>query len=204
MTASASCRVGRNLAALARVSVRGIVEPAAAMRSLPTSGGPEVGLAAVLVRFAVQDLVETLPLALLGRRPFRPAKVPIRPENHYRAQLLFLPAFGIAEWLLMSSAAHCLLRLTGQESDVRRVMDVIGVGMLVPMPALWLADAALIATDRFRMPALSFVNVPVQVWETALFGIGLHAVHGVPWGRAVLGALAASTVYVLGASRLVR
>lgn len=104
----------------------------------------------------------------------------------------------------MSGAAHGLLRLTGQESDVRRVMDVIGVGMLVPMPVLWLADAALIATDRFGMPALSFVNVPVQVWETALFGIGLHAVQEIPWRRAVLAALAASTVYVLGASRLVR
>jgi hypothetical protein len=44
--------------------------------------------------------------------------------------------------------------------------------MLIPMPPLWLADAALIAADRFRMPELGFVNVPVQVCETA--GIGLH------------------------------
>lgn len=174
------------------------------MRSLPTRGDPEAGLTAVLVRFAVQDLVGTLPLALLGRRPFMPAKVPIRPEQHYRAQLLFLPAFGVGEWLLMSGVAHGLLRLTGQQSDVRRVMDVIGVGMLIPMPPLWLADAALIAVDEFRMPALGFVNVPVQVWETVLFAIGLHTTLAVPWRRAVLAGLAASTVYVLGASRLVR
>jgi hypothetical protein len=31
--------------------------------------------------------------------------------------------------------------------------------MLIPMPPLWLADAALIAADRFRMPELGFVNV---------------------------------------------
>jgi hypothetical protein len=174
------------------------------MRSLPTSGAPEDGLTAVLVRFAVQDLVQTLPLALLRRRPFMPARVPIRPEDHYRAQLFFLPAFGIGEWLLMSGAAHGLLRLTGQAWDVRRVMDVIGVGMLIPMPPLWLADAALIAANRFRMPALAFVNAPVQVWETALFAVGLHTALDVPWRRAVLAGVAASTVYVLGTSRLVR
>lgn len=204
MTALANGRVGRRLAVLACVSARGIVDPAAAMRSLPAGGAPEVGLAAVLVRFAVQDLVETLPLALLGRRPFLPAKVPIRPEHHYRAQLLFLPALGVGQWLVMSSAAHGLLRLTGRAADLRRVMDVIGVGMLVPMPTLWIADAALIATDRFGMPALGFVNVPVQVWETALFAVGLHTAQDVPWRPAVLAALVASTVYVLGASQLVR
>lgn len=59
----------------------------------------------MLTCFAAQDLAETLPLALLGRL-FMPAKVPIRPENHYRARLVFLPLFGLGEWLLMSGAAH--------------------------------------------------------------------------------------------------
>jgi hypothetical protein len=165
---------------------------------------PKQGLAAVLIRFAIQDLTETLPLALLGRRPFMPAKVPIRPENHYRAQLVYLPVFGLGAWLLMSGAAHGLLRLTGQKSDVRRVLDVIGVAMLIPMPALWLGDAALIAVDGFKMPALAFINVPTQLWETALVGIGLHTTLDLPWRPAVLAALAANTVYILGASRFVR
>lgn len=184
--------------------VRGLAHPGAVMRSLPDTGGAKVGLAAVLTRFTVQDLAQTLPLALLGRRPFMPAKVPIRPEHHYRAQLVFLPLFGLGEWLLMSGAAHALIRLTGQQSDVRRVMDVIGVGMLIPMPPLWVGDAALIAADGFRMPALGFINVPVQVWETVLFGVGLHTALDVPWRRALLAGSVASTVYVLGASRLVR
>lgn len=174
------------------------------MRSLPVTGAPRTGLAAVLTRFAVQDLVATLPLALLGRRPFKPARVPVRPEHHYRAQVFFLPPFGLAEWLLMSGTAHAVLRVTGHRSDVRRVLDVIGVGMLIPMPPLWLGDAALIAADRFEMPQLGFLNVPAQVWETALFGIGLHTALDVPARHAVPAALAASTVYVLGASRLVR
>ena len=184
--------------------VSGLLHPAATMRALPASGPPVAGLAAVLVRFAVQDLAETLPLAVLGRRPFLPTKLPIRPEHHYRVQVLFLPPFGLGAWLLMSAAAHGVLRLSGHRADLRRVLDVIGVGMLLPMPPLWAADAALIATNRFSMPALGFVNVPVQLWETALFGVGLHTALQVPRRHAAMAAAAASTLYVLGASTLLR
>ncbi len=189
---------------LVRWWARGVAHPAAAMRALPGSGWPEAGLVAVAARFTVQDLVQTLPLALLGRPPFRPAKLPIRPEQHYRAQLIFLPVFGFGQWLLMGATAHGVLRLAGQRSDFSRVLDVIGAGMLIPMPTLWLCDAALIAADRFRLPELAFVNPAIQGWETALFGIGLRTKLDVPWRPALLAGLAASVVYVLGAARFVR
>ena len=48
------------------------------------------------------------------------------------------------------------------------------------------------------------MNPTVQLWETALFGIGLHTVLGVPWRRAMPAGLAASVVYVLGASTCLR
>jgi hypothetical protein len=159
---------------------------------------------AVVTRFTVQDLVQTLPLALLGRPPFMPAKLPIRPEHYYRTQFAFLPAFGTRVWLLMGATAHGLLRLSGQRADLSRVLDVIGTGMLIPMPPLWLCDAALIAADRFRLPELAFVNPAVQAWETALFGIGLHTALGIPWRHAMPAGLAASVVYVLAASRFLR
>ena len=161
-------------------------------------------MVAAATRFTVQDLVQTLPLALLGRRPFSPAKLPIRPEHHYRAQLVFLPVFGMGQWLLMGAAAHGLLRLAGERSDLSRVLDVIGTGMLIPMPPMWLCDVALIAADRFRLPELAVVNPTIQLWETVLFCTGLHTVLGVPWRRAVPAGLAASTVYVLGASSFLR
>jgi len=189
---------------LARWWARGLVDPVATMCALPDAGWPKAGLVAVVTRFAVQDLVEMLPLALLGRRPFMPAKLPIRPEHHYRAQLVFLPVFGVGSWLLMGGAAHGLLRLAGERSDLRRVLDVIGTGMLIPMPPLWLCDMAPIAADRFRLPELAFVNPTVQLWETGLFGIGLRTVLGVSWRRAMLAGLAASAVYVFGASSFVR
>ena len=168
------------------------------------AGWPKAGVVAVVTRFTVQDLVQTLPLALLGRRPFIPAKLPVRPEHHYRAQLVFLPVFGTGQWLLMGATVHGLLRLTGQRSDLNRVLDVIGVGMLIPMPPLWLCDMTLIAADRFGLPELAIVNPAVQLWETALFGIGLHTALGVSWRRAMPTGLAASVIYVLGASRFLR
>ena len=189
---------------LARWWVRGLDNPVAVMRALPEAGWPKAGMVAVVTRFTVQDLVQTLPLALLGRRPFIPARLPIAPERHYRAQLAFLPVVGMGQWLLMGVTAHGLLRLAGERSDLSRVLDVIGTGMLIPMPTLWLCDATLIAADRFRLPELAVVNPTIQLWETALFVTGLHTVLGVPWRRAVPAGLAASVVYVLGASRFLR
>ena len=189
---------------LARSWARGVVDPVAVMRALPDDGWPKTGLVAVVTRFTVQDLVQTLPLALLGRRPFIPAKLPVRPEHHYRAQLVFLPVVGMGLWLLMGGTAHALLRLTGERSDLGRVLDVIGVAMVIPMPPLWVCDMALIAADRFRLPELAVVNPAVQLWETALFGIGLRTALGVSWRHAMSAGLAASVVYVLGASRFLR
>ncbi len=189
---------------LARCWVCGLVNPVAVMRALPEAGWPRLGLVAVATRFTVQDLVQTLPLALLGRRPFIPARPPVRPEHYYRAQLVFLPVAGVGLWLLMGATAHGLLLLTGERSDLGRVLDVIGVGMLIPMPALWACDAALIAADRFRLPELAVVNPTVQLWETALFCVGLRTVLGVSWRRAIPAGLAASVVYVLGASWFLR
>ena len=123
------------------------------MRALPGAGWPKAGMVAVMTRFTVQDLVQTLPLAMLGRRPFMPAKLPIRPEHHYRAQLVFLPVSGMGQWLRMGATVHGLLRLTGERSDLSRVLDVIGTGMLIPMPPLWLCDTALIALTGFGYPS---------------------------------------------------
>jgi hypothetical protein len=163
---------------LIRLWVRGITHPAQAMQALPHAGGPRLGLRTVLTRFLVTDLIETLPQALLGRRPFTPTRLPIPPQRHYRAQLVYLPAFGVAAWLLMGDAAHGLLRLSRHHSDLGRVLDVVGVGMLVPMPPLWAADVVMLATNTFRLPGLAVTHAVVQAWETALFGVGLHTVLG--------------------------
>jgi hypothetical protein len=161
-------------------------------------------LLAVLTRFVIQDVVQTLPLAALGRRPFKPSRLPVRPENQYRVQLVVLPVLGLGEWLVMGGVAYGLLRMCGSRLDLARVLDVVGAGMLIPMPGLWLCDVALIASDRFRLPELAFVNPPAQAWETALFALGFRTVLDVPWRHALLAAGAASVTYVVPSSQLLR
>lgn len=189
---------------LARSWFRGLTHPGAVMRALPDMGKPKIGLQAAAARFALQDLLVTLPLALLRRKPFSPSRLPVRPEQHYRTQLVLLPLFGTGQWLLMGVAAQGLLRLAGERTELNRVLDVIGLGMLIPMPPLWLCDISLIVSNRFRLPELAFLNPTVQMWETALFVLGLHTALGVPWRRAVPAGFAASAVYVVGASNFVR
>lgn len=103
---------------------------------------------------------------------------------------------------MMGGAAQGLLRLAGHHADLGRVLDVVGLGMLVPMPPLWLSDVLMLATNTFRLPRLAVTHATVQLWETALFAVGLHPVLGVPWGAG--GAGRRSGVYVLLGSRMVR
>lgn len=178
--------------------------PAGLMRALPRHGPPSLGAAAVLARFVVTDLLETIPRAVQGQAPFHPTSLPIPPERHYRAQSLYLPAFGLAQWLLMGGVAHGLLRVAGQQSSLPRVLDVIGAGMLLPMPALWASDVLMLATGTYRLPGLAVTHVAVQVWEGAVFTIGLHVALDAPWPSAAVAGGAASLAYVPGGAKLIR
>lgn len=181
-----------------------MIAPASLMRSLPEEGPPLLGGAAVLTRFVVTDLVETIPQAVQGRVPFYPTKLSIPPEHHYQAQSLYLPVFGVAQWLIMGGVAHGLLRLTGQRTQFSRVLDVIGTGMLLPMPALWVSDSLMLATGKYRLPGLAIAHAAVQMWEATVFTIGLHVALNVAWPSAALAGGVASVAYVPGGARFIR
>jgi hypothetical protein len=51
---------------LARLWLTGIGLPRTSLRGFPDDGGPRLGTTAVLVRFIVTDLMETLPLTWAG------------------------------------------------------------------------------------------------------------------------------------------
>ena len=192
------------LSCVVRLWGAGFRSPGTVFAALPRRGGPALGAAAVLTRFVVTDLLETVPQAMLGRRPFTPTKLPITPERHYRVQALYLPAVGVAQWALMGCVAQGVLRLSGERSELARVLDAIGVGMLIPMPALWASDTLMLATDTYRLPGLAVTHSLVQLWEAGLFSVGLHAALGVPWRPAVMAGAAAGAVYVPGGARFIR
>lgn len=128
-----------------------IIRPRRAMTRLLDEPAPAWGLYATLVRFAGTAASSILALALFDRRPFVPSYLTfLQEEGYYRAEVLFLPLFGIAAWLLSGALVHVILRLSRGGGDVDRVLNVIGFSLLVVMPVVWLVDWTAIALDASR------------------------------------------------------
>jgi hypothetical protein len=74
-------------------------------------------------------------MGFVGREPFTPSSLTFLPaRNYYMAQVFFLPIFGVTVWLLVSSFAHVVLRVAGKASNFDLVLNIVGIGMLIPMP----------------------------------------------------------------------
>ena len=63
--------------------------------------------------------------------------------------MFILPLWGLAIWILMASIAYLGLRLTSAKSDYDKILNIIGMGMLVPMPLLWIWDWTAIAANIY-------------------------------------------------------
>jgi hypothetical protein len=166
---------------------------------------PFWGLRAVLIRFVVTSLTTTLALHLLGGLPFAPSRLTFLPmEDYYRAQILFLPLWGLGIWLLMASMAHIFIRLAGKRSSFDQVLNVIGMGMLVPMPAVWLFDWTAIGFSFYTMMPMAISHSASRLWEVGIEATGLNKVLGLRLPIAVTVAMVINVVYVLLAMALIR
>ena len=74
----------------------------------------------------------------------------------------------------MSGFAHVLLRVAGKGSDMDRILNIVGLGMLIPMPVLWACDIAMIALNIFALPWSALSHATVQVWEASLEALGFR------------------------------
>jgi hypothetical protein len=166
---------------------------------------PSWGLRAVLIRFIVTSLTTTLALYLLGRLPFAPSRLTFLPvEHYYRAEILFLPLWGLGIWLLMASMAHVFIRLARKRSDFDQILNVIGMGMLVPMPAVWLFDWTAIGFSFYTMMPMAISHSVFQLWEVSIEATGLNKLLGLRLPVAVTVAIAINVVYVLLAMTFIR
>lgn len=120
--------------------IRGIVHPLKTFAELKNKPAPLWGLRAVLTRFVGGSAIGVVLLFLLpNRRPFeRPYFTFLSEETYYTAQIFISPLFGIGIWLLMCSIVHLILRTSGKASDFDKILNIIGFGMLVPMPIVWI------------------------------------------------------------------
>lgn len=80
---------------------------------------PSWGFYSTLIRFIGTAITSIFALYLLNRRPFVPSYLTfLEEDSYYKAEILFLPLFGILVWLLSSSLVHLILSYTKVESDI--------------------------------------------------------------------------------------
>lgn len=176
----------------------GLVNPSRAFDELRKKPAPFWGFWAILVRFVPTSLTSTLALHLLGRTPFAPSYLTfLSTENYYTVEIFFLPVFGLAAWLLGSAVVHLCLRLAGRPSSFDWVLNVIGFGLLIVMPAVWLLDWLSIALNVYGRGITPVIHVLLSLWEVALFGIGLSKMEGLHfWPACLLGLIFKGGVYI--------
>lgn len=183
-----------------------MIRPGDAYDRLLEAPAPHWGLYATLVRFVGTALTSILALALLDKRPFVPPYVTFLDEaGYYRAEVLFLPVFGLATWLLSGALVHLILRLFRLEGGVDWVLNVIGFSLLVVMPVVWLVDWAAIALGVYGASFTIPIHAAVSVWEIALMAVGFNRIKGVSWlAAAILGSVVKGGVYIPLAAVFVR
>ena len=183
----------------------GLINPSGMLNELKDKPAPVWGVWAVLIRFLVTSLTSILALYLLDRLPFAPSRLTFLPvADYYKAEIFFLPLWGLGIWLLMSGMAHVVIRLFGKISDFDQILNIIGMGMLVPMPVLWLFDWATIASGWYGMIAQATSHSLIQLWETGIEALGLKRILGLRLSGAVALAAVINVVYVLLAIIFIR
>lgn len=189
----------------ARVWRLGLTNPSRAFKALESKPAPAWGFRAVVIRFVVTSLTTILALHLLGRVPFEPSRLTfLTMENYYRAQIFFLPLFGLAIWLLGSAVGHLVLRLAGKASDIDQVLNIVGMGLLIPMPVVWVWDWTVIALDWYRMAVMATSHSVFAVWEVVLFSMGFKRILGLRTFTAIGLAVAIRIVYIALAMIFIR
>ena len=174
-----------------RIWVLSLFKPAWVFGRLKEKPAPSWGFLAVAIRFVGTSLTTILALHLLGHEPFVPSYLTfLGTETYYRAEIFFLPAFGFALWLLGSALVHLILRLSGRASDFDQILNVVGMGMLIPMPAVWLWDWTTIALDWYKTTVIAASHAVFALWGAMLYTIGFKEVLG--FRTSLAGGLAAA------------
>jgi hypothetical protein len=183
-----------------------MIRPREAYDLLLEVPAPKWGLYSTLIRFVGTAITSILALHLLSRRPFvLPYVTFLDGTDYYKAEILFLPLFGLAAWLLSSALVHLILRLARIESHIDWVMNVIGFSLLVVMPVVWLVDWATIAIDLYGASFTIPIHAAVSIWEVALMAVGFRKIERLSWfTSAMLGLTVKAGVYIPLAAIFVR
>ncbi|UCH63198.1 MAG: YIP1 family protein [Fidelibacterota bacterium] len=184
---------------------RGLVQPVRAFDALKSKPAPWWGLKAVLVRYVGTSLTTTLALYLLDRRPFEPSYLTFLSEEHYyRAEIFFLPLFGLFIWLLGAATVHLVLSLTGKYNDFNQVLNIMGMSMLIVMPGVWLWDWVVIILNYYHLTIMAVSHSVFALWGVGLYTIGFNRILGLRVLPAFALAFCVTLIYIPLAAIFVR
>ncbi|MBU0975481.1 MAG: YIP1 family protein [Patescibacteria group bacterium] len=154
-----------------------IIKPKKAFIELQKRSAPQWGLYAILIRFVVTALTSILFLYLLDKKPFHPSYLTfLSDDEYYKYEIFFLPVFGLAGWLLSGNVIYLILKLCKIECSTDRILNVIGWGLLVVMPVVWLLDWINLLTDNYNMTVTTIIHLFISFWEVTLFAIGFRRI----------------------------
>ncbi len=187
------------------VWLTGLINPARSFEQLKGKPAPGWGFWAVLIRFVVTSIFVTLPLYLLGREPFTSSSLTyLATNNYYLPEMFFLPIFGVTIWLLMSAFAHVVIRLTGKRSDFDLILNIVGLGMLIPIPVVWAWDITMITLNMYVLPVMAISHSIFQLWETSIEAVGFIKLLRIRVLPAICLSLIINAIYVAFAATFIR
>jgi hypothetical protein len=197
--------VRENVMSFFQVWVVGLFNPSRAFAALRNKPAPQWGFWAVLIRFIATSLTTTLSSHLLGRVPFTPSRLTfLATDSYFGAEIFFLPLFGLAIWLLGSGVVHSTLRLTGTACEYDLVLNTVGMGMLIPMPVVWLWDWTMIALDSYRLTVMAVSHSLFALWGVVLYTLGFKRMLGLRVMPAFAFAIIITALYIAVAMIFIR
>ncbi len=104
----------------------------------------------------------------------------------------------------MGSITHIVIRLSGLQDSFDDILNIIGMGMLIPMPVLWLFDWATIALGWYGLVVQAASHSLVQIWEAGIETLGFRRILGLKVSAAVALAITINAVYILLAMVFIR
>lgn len=190
---------------IAKMWFLGVTRPARMFDELIQKRAPLYGFYLVLARFIITDLTSTLALYLLNKVPFTSSYLTfLGEEDYYKAELFFLPVWGLAVWIMMGGIAYVIFRSIKKEVDFDHILNIIAVGMIIPMPFLWLWDWGSIASQHYAVVNQAISHSISQIWEGTIQFIGFKRIIGMKTPAAIMVAILINIVYILFAVIFVR
>jgi hypothetical protein len=91
-----------------------------------------------------------------------------------------MPAFLVAQWLLLGAVVHVVLRLSGRRSDFDQILNITGLAALVVGAFLVVWDWGYILLGGSDIVFLGVSHLVFDLWAILITVRGFERILGVP------------------------